>query len=422
MEGHLSSQELADLAAGELSSPARNRAIVRHLISGCPTCRERLRSFESRDELPGFLRRFSAGAAAPPSYDYERAFASADRTLTFFLSEGRPVAEPPGSLLAELGRGPGEIGLTPESSALPFLVRWFIEKSHACRHADPEAMMQWALMARIGADTCSPAIAGSARKLADLRARAEAQLANTLRMIGRSEEAEATLRAAWDQLAKGTGDAELRASMLLKETSLLNLQRSFPAAIDRVEEAKAIRRRFAVRHELAAGDVLQALVFNDAGEPEQSARLLESATPWLDPEEDESLPIAALINLAHTYRLLEQPRRALALIRENRPSRREKTPKALRLKLEWQEGMLLADLGFPLEAERILAGMRAGFIEQRRDHGIVLATADLVRVQLELGKRQAAERETAAMSARFETWTGGPEVLQALHELQALTA
>ena len=431
MEGHLSSQELADLAAGERSSSARNRVLVRHLISRCPTCLEKLRGFEGRGPLPGSLKRFagrrtSAGAAPPPSYDYERAFASADRTLTFFLAGGRPVAEPPGSLLAELGRGPDEIGLspelTPESLALPFLVRWFIEKSHGCRYADPEAMMQWALMARIAADTCSPAIAGNASKQADLRARAEAQLANTLRMMGRSEEARATMRTAWEQLARGSGDAELRASLLMKETSLLNLQGSFPAAIEHVEEARDLFGQVEMRHELAMSDVLQALVYCEAGEPGRAAFLLESTTHWLDLKEDDYLPLNALINLVHTYRLLGQPRRALALIRDGRRRRRDNAPTTLRLKLEWQEGLLLADLGLPIDAERILASTRAGLVIQKRDHGVVLATTDLVRVQLELGKRQAAERETSEMAARFRGWAGGPEVLRALHELQALTA
>jgi tetratricopeptide (TPR) repeat protein len=427
VDRHLSSYELADLAVGELPCLARRRELVRHILAGCPSCLAGLQQLGKQTPLPGFLRKPLSGArrAISTHFDYEPAFSAAERSLSFFLAEGRPVLEPPGALLAELGRAVGDFEraspvASPESSTLPFLTRWLIEKSHSCRYADLEEMLQWALMARIAAQTCSAGIAGSAPKRADLCARAEAQLANALRVLGRSEEADATMKRVWEQLGKGTGDRLLQASVLQKSNSLLTLQGHFTLALDHIREATGIFDELGLRHQRAVAQLNEAITWFHCGEPDRATRLLEDALPWIDPSEDAYLPLVARHNLILSLIKLGETSRALALYLETRIATFDRQQTSIMLKLQWHEGKLLLALGMADAAEQTLARVRSGFLRRKLGHELVLVTSDLVRVHLETGKSGAIEREVAETTARVQAWNSGPEVIRSLAELRSL--
>lgn len=431
MDQHPSSQELSDFLAGRLASPSQNRKLVRHLLAGCLSCVERLESLGRPERLPQFSRclaerNSSAPKVASANFDYERAFANAERSLAYFVAQGHPVTEPPASILAELGsmlEGSEEISHPPPParSALPFLVRWLVEKSHACRYTSPDEMLQWALMARIAADSCSKAIAGSAPKLADLRAHAEAQLANSLRVLGRSQEAEAVMGSAWESLAKGTGDSILRASVLAKSASLLILQDRFHVAFEHAREAVDIYDELGMKHERAGAQLTWSIGYIDSGEPDKAANLLEDVISSLDTAADSSLFCSARINLTQSYLSLKLPERALEIYEAPRFLCNRKDTVSL-LRLRWLGGRLLVLHGRTVAAEHTFSRVRSGFLEVGLAQPLVEVTTDLVKLNLELGKRDAAEELVFETTAQVQAMRSGPEVLGFLQNLQSLTA
>lgn len=415
MDRHPSCEELADFLAGRRSSRLGGREIVRHLLSGCSVCRSEVEDLHRQGELP-----------SSSHLDYGGAFAVAERTLSFFLSAGGPTSEPPGVILGELGRFPDgteprSLPLTPERRALPFLVRWLVEKSFSCRYASPGEALQWALMSRIAAETCTAAIARSAAKLADLRARAEAQLANALRVLGRSEEAAATMGLAWEHLGKGSGDAELRASVLQKAASLFIFQRRFETAFDSLREAAEIWRELGMRHELTRTEVMQAVVCQAAGQLDREIYLLEHALPGIDLDEDAYLPLLLRNNLLRTYVELGEQGRALAAFFEARDSAGGREAQdSLSLRLHWNEGRLLIALGMPEAGEQTLSRVRTGFFRLGLPYELILVTQDLISVQRELGRMDAAEQSIAATLAQVHAGRSGPEVFHLLEQLRSL--
>ena len=430
MGSHPSSSELTDFLQGRISSRGRRREIVRHLLAGCPSCSALLKTLSGRGELPAFLadrRHDKPGPSRRSEYDYGAAFAAVERTLRFFLPEGEPVAEPPKAILAELVRCHDELepeltALTPERSAIPFLVRWLVEKSYSCRFASPGDMLEWALLSRLVAESCSAAIAGSAAKLADLKARAEAQLANALRVLGRSDEAEDVMKSAWAILGRGSGDAELRASILRKEAAIFMHLRCFERTFDNLKEASALLSELGLRQELIETEVARAVGYHELGEYDRSVHLLEQAWPSISSAEDAYLPLVMRSNLIHNYVELGERKRALAAFSAARVAAGDWNQQdTLRLRLRWNEGKLLAMLGMPAAAERTLSRVRAGLLSQGMFYHLILVTRDLVRVQHELGHWDAAEQSIVSTSAQVHRRRSGPEVIQALQQLQSMS-
>lgn len=356
-------------------------------------------------------------------FDYSDAFAAAERTLRYFVSDERPVSEPPGALLGELGRFPEAgclPGLTPERRALPFLVRWLIEKSFASRYENPSDMLEWSLMARLAAESCSAEIAGNGAKLADLRARAESQLANALRVLGRSDEAETAMSSALELLSRGSGDPELRGQVLEKAASLLILQGCAAAAVDRLDEASRIFRALGMKHAGARVEILRSIACQAAGEFDREAHLLERAATAIDPLEDPYLPFLLRNNLVRTQLDLGKPQRALAALVSAQDFAGAGEPgDTLWLRLHWNEGMLLVALGRPVSAERRLVRARAGFLRHGLLHELVMVTRDLATVLRELGRWGAAEADIVSTIATVSARRSGPEVALALDQLQS---
>jgi tetratricopeptide (TPR) repeat protein len=423
---HPSAHELAAafLAAGFCSRAERAR-VVRHLLTGCDTCLTRLRALKRRGQLPPLLRQLrSAGSSllSGSELDYDRAFASAEKTLSFFVDQGKPIVGPPGELLAELGlpgNGCEEPAPTTRAHqlAIPFLTRWLVEKSHSLRFTDPEEMLHWAIMAQLAAEGCSAQAAGSEMKRADLRAAAKAQLSNALRVLGRAEEAYDLMKSAWRELERGTGDSELRAAVFAKTTSLLTFQRNFQLAIELSLEACATYLQLGMRHHSASVRVVGANAMLYDGDAERASRALQEALPEIDPEEDSSLVLATRVNLVRCYVDLGEPAKALAVHRVW-PKIRQRVEPLLLLRMDWQEALLLDKLGDYAAAARMLGQARRGYMDRRLAREAVLATSHLARTLEELGERERAACLFDETAEWIQRMSFGPETSQFFAELQ----
>ncbi len=420
MPEHPSAQELAAFLAAGCSARAERSRIVRHLLAGCGTCLSRLEALDPKGQLPRPLRAQGSETPLTPNaeLDYERAFAAAERTLGFFLADGKPLAGPPGALLAELGLPGAAASDRANRLAIPFLTRWLIEKSHSLRYTDPREMLHWALMGRLAAEGCSAVATGSEAKRADLRADAEAQLSSSLRVLGRIEDAESCMRTAWRELERGTGDAEVRAMVFSQTTSLLTLQKEFQLAIDLSAAAASTYLELGMKNRSAIAKVTGATALLYSGDPERASRILMGTLHEIDSEEDPTLALVVRNNLARCYLDLGEPAKALTIHRGGQEIRQDLEPLIL-LRRDWQEGLLLHSLGEGTAATRTLGRVRRGYVERRLAREAIVVTRDLVRTLAEIGE---GERASSLLEETAEWMRGmsfGPETWQFFDELRA---
>lgn len=408
---------------------ARNAKILRHLLAACPTCRDRLDAvgwtsdrLESLVYLPGGTSRAESRISRKGGYDYGRAFARAEQAITDFLTAAPPSAVNPEVLLEELDRAPHDLQIAQvereERFSSPSLAQIFIERSHAARYADPEAMLHWAQVARSIATRCAPESLGSAAKLSDLRARAWSQHGNALRLVGRLREAEEAMITAQGYLRTGTGDPALKAKLCEQFASLHTHQRRFDAAIETLNEAAEIYRQLGETHALARTLVQEAIATLYAGEAESAVSLLNRAIPLIDHEVDPHLLLAACHNLVRCYIDLDRPEQALSIYSETRTLYREFNDSLILLKAGWQEGQILRDLGHLRAAESALLRAQSGFMEQGLMYEVALVCLDLAALYVKLRAVEDLKQTVTTTIPIFRALRVDREALASLLQLQ----
>lgn len=410
-------------------SASRNMGVLRHLLSGCGSCWTQLkvRGWEGRRldrllYLPGagpFLE--EEGAPARNGYSYDAAFAHVEEGLDAFLAEGLPPEGPVEELWAELMACSTEEQSRRVSEtrfAHPQVVQKLIEKSHASRYEDPAGMLHLADLARRAAEACSPQAAGSAPKLADLRAQGWRQYGNSLRVSGSVKEAEEAFGKAHLYCEQGTGDPPLRAWLWEQMASLRIFQRRFEEAIELAEQAGEIYRDLGETHSLASTQVQKAIASLYAGHAEDAVRVLNRTIPLIDHEEDPHLLLAACHNLIRCYIDLDKPEQALSLYFEIRDLYQEFQDALILLRASWQEGQLLRDLGHLRAAETALLRARKGFMESSLAYEVAVVSLDLSAVYVKLGDAEKVKQTVAETVPVFRALRVSREALASLLQLQ----
>ncbi|HSS75941.1 MAG TPA: hypothetical protein VLV54_04275, partial [Thermoanaerobaculia bacterium] len=254
------------------ANTARNGRVVRHLLAECPDCRERFRQIGWQDDRLERLLRItsselaesdSASLSSANAWSYDHAFAKAEQSLDAFFVPVRPLEDAPEILLAELESLSLEEQIRRTGSdarfALPQLVHFLSDRSHALRYHAPEEMLHLAALARAAAEACLAEDSGGELRLADLRSWAWGHYGNALRVCGRLRDAEEALMRAAALREEGTGDPPLRARLLELGASLNTFQRRFEAAVSLAEAASQVYRDLGETHMLASALVQKAI-------------------------------------------------------------------------------------------------------------------------------------------------------------------
>jgi tetratricopeptide (TPR) repeat protein len=423
---------------GGSSRPVRrpfSAQVMRHLLADCPVCRDRLSYTDlSQGYLSRLFRPGSEGYGPDPEAipapavgaqggEYNQAFAGAERAMAAFLSPEREIsAETVDLLLAELGElQPGEqiARIHPGSPyVLPAVVRRLIDRSHALRTRDAHAMLHLAELARLAAEACSAAEAGSAEKLADLRLRAWASYGNALRVSSQPQPAAAAFATAQEYQTRGTRDPALRAWLIEKVTPLAIFQGDYDRAIEMCEEAGQIYQDLGERSSLASTRTQKAIALIYAGETEAALRTLNQAIPLIDPEDDPHLLLSACHNLIRCYIDLDRPDQALTLYSEIRELYQDFDDPLILLRAAWQEGKLLCDLGHLRAAETVLLRVRKGYMEKGIASEVALVSLDLATVYVKLGLVDEVKRTVITTLPIFHALRVKLDTLAALLQLQ----
>jgi tetratricopeptide (TPR) repeat protein len=406
-------------------SAARNALVLRHLLEDCTPCRDQLQSMGWGGQRLNRLFRFPVdrdepGMMATP-YDYSRAFMATERALDAFFAQGRPAESTPEELLAELSPLPQEEQarwVTAYSRfANPRLVQKLVAMSDAVRYENTARMLHLAYLARLAAEACTIAMAGSAPKLADLRALGWRQYANALRVSGRMHEAEEAFATAQRFCDAGTGDPLLRASLLGRLGSLRYFQRRFEEAIALADEVGRIYAELGDDHAAATNLVQKAIAQIYAGTPDAAVPTLNRAIPLID-QGDPHLLLAACHNLVRAYIDMGQPEQALSLYFEARGLYQDFQDPLIALRTGWQEGQLLRDLGHLNAAEAAFLRSRQGFQEMELLYEVALVSLDLSAVYVRSGETEKLRQAVVEMVPIFTSLGVDREALAALLQLQ----
>jgi tetratricopeptide (TPR) repeat protein len=407
---------------------ARNARVMRHLLAGCSICRERLAAMgwdnkrvERLLQVPG-AESLEANQSMAHTYNYDKAFAQADRSLNAFLTVDKPEETSPADLWAEILSKPVDEQKRRVSRekgvATPQFAKHLIDLSHAMRYTDTEEMLQLADLARLAAESCSAETLGNEERLADLRLRAWGHFGNSLRVCGKSREAEEALATAEQYRKQGTGDLLLRARLFEQVASLRIFQGHFDQAISLNEEACRIYEEIGESHFLASSMIRKGIASLYAGEPENAVRPLNRAVPLIDCEEDPHLLLAACHNLIRCYIDLGRPEQALSVYTEAHTLYTEFDDPIILLRAGWQEGQLLRDLGHLHAAETTLLRVREGFLEKNLAYEVAAVSLDLAFVYVKLGMVEEVKQTVATTMPIFRALRVGREVLASLLQLQ----
>jgi tetratricopeptide (TPR) repeat protein len=436
LEDHPNAEEFEIFLRGT-SRPVRhalNANVIRHLLSRCAVCRDHLRAvgwsegswarqFRLIMDNSRLEEKISMPAMEPEAYDYSRAFASAERAVSAFLTPESDPSERPGDLLfAELADLPASEQIERIRAggpyATPTVIRGLIDRSHALRYKDAQEMLRLAHMARLAVEGCPATSAGGELKLSDLRARALGTYGNALRVNGRPLEAEEAFAIALESRKQGTGDPVLRAWLIEKMTPFAMFQERFDEAIGMCEEAGQIYQELGEDHLLASTLTQKAIALIYSGDAETAVRTLNRAIPLINSEEDPYLLLAACHNLIRCYIDLDRPDQALMLCSEVREIYQEFDDPLLLLKATWQEGKLLCDLGHLRAAETALLRVRKGFVERGIPQEVAFVSLDLATVYVKLGLADEVKRTVTAALPIFHALRVKVETLAALLQLQ----
>jgi tetratricopeptide (TPR) repeat protein len=418
-------------SASRPGNAARNARVLRHLLADCSPCRHQLlhmgwgeRRLERLFRFPVDREEQGVAETASP-YDYSRAFASAEQALDHYFAEGQSAESTPEELLAELSPLSQEEQtrwvMTYSRFSNPQLIRKLVEMSHEVRYENAARMLHLADLARLAAEACTVAIAGSAPKLADLRAQGWRHYANALRVSGRLHEAEEAFATALRLCQEGTGDPPLRAALLERMASLRIFQRRFDQAIALANEAGLIYHDLGETRSVASTMVQKAIAQIYSGEVDAAVRTLNRAIPLIDHEGDPHLLLAACHNLIRCYIDMGQPEQALSIYFEARGLYKDFQDPLIALRAGWQEGQLLRDLGHLRAAEAALLRSRQGFMEKGLFYETALVGLDLSAVYLRLGETEKLREAVSEMVPVFTSLGVDREALAALLQLKQAT-
>jgi hypothetical protein len=353
--------------------PAREtKAVLAHLLAGCPRCKEALAPFGT--------------AMFAPALEAEREIApELDAAYDAAISNAFAVA------------------LKAQSAPVPPAVtecEELLEQSRALRHDDPAGMLELARMARQASDRVSPETYGAA-PAADLRSRAWAELANAHRVNDDLLQAEAAMAWAMELHGQGTGSPLLLARLADLSASLFCDQRRFPEAFRMLDTAHILYRQQGEAHEAGRVLIMKGLYTGYTGNPEGGLQLLSQGLAAIDRERDLRLVFHTLHNILLFRVELGELEEAERQIQGMRPLYARHAGRLERIKLRGIEGKIAAGLGKYAHAEALFRGVRSELDAEGLGYQAALISLDLASVCLRLGKKAEVRKLVTEMVATF---------------------
>jgi tetratricopeptide (TPR) repeat protein len=265
-------------------------------------------------------------------------------------------------------------------------VDYLLEKSYNLRSEDPQRMVSLAKAACALADSMTQRRYGR-RVVADLRARAWAELANAYRLIDDFDEAERAFAKVSQFFSEGTRSKPILARVLELMASYLMDRRCFSEATEHLEESQKLYASCADGSGLERCLLKLALVLTLANEPEQAAltywRLLRQMAL------DSPHLLIAVHGTALNLVECGEPKAAKALLRRYRYVRLcRRAGKINVYRRFWLEGKIATALHEYSTAETKLNTARLAFLYVGQSYLSSLVTLDLAWIYARQGQRR----------------------------------
>lgn len=397
----LDSALLARFAEGETSA-AERRKVLKHLLSGCDSCRQaiapkiRLLPDPRPSELS--LSRVLANVAElEREMNRERALAS---------EQFREFLRHPAARQWTLLRNSGRFDSWSFCEQL-------LDAGFEAIYDDPHRALDLCRMGVLVAERLSAGSYGE-RLVEDLRARAWGRTANALRATSDLVGAEQALATAARHLKMGSGEPLEEAEHLYFTASLRRAERKLDEALRVIHRSRRIYRMVGNSHLEGRSLMCEALIRDLRGEVDESIACCRQARVQVEPERDRRLALAAHHNLAWQLMVAGRSQEALNELAELRPAYFECQDQIQLLKLRWMEARLAKDLGRPEESERAFREAHEGFVEARIPYEAASVALDLAILLAEQGRRQELKLLAAELIAVFRSLGVAREAFAAL--------
>jgi tetratricopeptide (TPR) repeat protein len=410
VEDHPTPTTLEVFLRGALSI-GETKVVISHLLGGCSRCRQAMESSSQALFFPG--RSEAEGSGAEYDFPIFRAINQARRGS---VEQERPESVQSPGLIAKEER---PVGVAPHiASGLrsPDGCEALLSASRELRHQDPEVMVFLASLAvgvseRLDARTSAPVVA-------DLRARAWAELGNARRVANDLTGAEAALERSLAAADEGSGEPLLLARLFDLTASLYTDQRRFDKALTLLDRVFEIYWAHGERHLAGRALISKGVSVGFGNQPEEALRLISAGLDLLDIRRDPALALVAIHNLIDFTVKLERFAEGERLLRASRRLYYEYADELNFLKLRWVEGKISAGLGNLTRAEAAFQEVRDGFRAHEMPYHLAVASLDLAGVWLAEGRTTEMRELVEEMVGTFQAFGIHREAIAAVLMLQ----
>lgn len=386
-ESHYDRSVLSSFLLGDLD-PGETREVVRHLLTGCETCRGMAESIWDTDSGAETSVEAPVVAFSPrtDALDLDSLF---ERVRDRERALEQEKSEAPLRCVELLQHPPArQLMLVRNSRRFQSwgVCEHLLDLSYDSRFDDVDRTEQLAALAVAVADELSEEQYG-ASVVADLRARAWAHLGNAQRIRADYRNAEESLQMSEVLLEKGTGDPLELATLLSFSFSLRWHQGRHDEALRFSDRIIAIYERAGDRHWVGATMAEKAAVLDELGRPNEAIGLFRRALELMDPSVDPRRILAARHNLIYSLQDAGHLQEALELLEETKPLYVQLGDRLNLLRLRRLEGEIAIKTGHTALAEAAFLDSRNGFISA----GMAL---DAALTALELAGLYLSQRRT----------------------------
>ncbi len=392
---------LARFADGE-TSPAERRRVLKHLVSGCPTCRATL---APKIRLIGDNR--------PSDFSISRVLANVAE-VEHQMNQERALAT---EQFREFLRHPPARQWTLLRNSSRYdswsFCELVLDAGVEVIFDDPHRALDLCRMGVAISERLAAASYGE-RLVEDMQARAWGRTANALRATSDLAGAEQALAVAAKHLKKGSGEPLEEAEHLYYTASLLRAQRRLDEALRTIHRSRRIYRMIGDRHLEGRAIMCESTIQDLRGNVEQSIALCRQAMAQIDATRNRRLAFAVQHNLVWQLMVTGRSEEALRELEAIRPTYFELGDQMLLLRLRWMEARLAKDLRRPEESERAFREAHDGFVAARIPYEAASVALDLAVLLAEQGRRQELKLLAAELIAVFRSLGVAREAFAAL--------
>lgn len=386
---HPSPAELDRFLLGEMS-PREAAPVLAHLIRGCERCQRRMEPLAS--VMLGTGRNIpEPPAEAGAEYDFPlfKAFAAARQyaETRAQVKAGEGLAAVPAFKKAQAGESAKDSRLEQGWARCEAL----LERCRSLRHNDPETIVLTATLAVSLAERLDASPFGT-EALADLQARAWAELGNARRIGDDLAGAESDLAKALARAGQGTGDPLLLARLMDLTASLYTDQRRFNEALQLLDAVYAIYHKAGDWHSAGRTLISKGVSTGYAFNVEDAVHLISQGLGLIDAGRDPKLAMVGIHNLIWCLVENGQAVQADQLFAHSRVLFSSYIERLDAIKAVWLEGRIAASLGDDARAEQRFVEARTSFEEAELPYDLALVSLDMAALSLRAGRTAETRR------------------------------